>query len=87
MKGTRLPNFKSNLPSASSDALRDDSTDEEVPANNLLEFSSDSEEDAQEIEQDSGCGNSCLENTVSPAPGCSALKKHSIEISLKMDNV
>ncbi|GFU75258.1 hypothetical protein TNCV_2057011 [Trichonephila clavipes] len=42
-----------NLPSESSDALTYDSSDEEVPANNLLEFSSVFEEDDQETEQDS----------------------------------
>ncbi|GFU70899.1 hypothetical protein TNCV_2206161 [Trichonephila clavipes] len=40
---TRLPwpptNFVQNLPSESSDALTDDSSDKEVPANSLLEFS------------------------------------------------
>ncbi|GFX61528.1 hypothetical protein TNCV_2745031 [Trichonephila clavipes] len=48
-----------NLPSECNDALTDDSSDEEVPANNLLEFSSDSEEDDQETEQDPGCSRSC----------------------------
>ncbi|GFT27246.1 hypothetical protein NPIL_554231 [Nephila pilipes] len=35
-------NFLQSLPSESSDALSDDSSDEEFTANNLLEFSSDS---------------------------------------------
>ncbi|GFV01080.1 hypothetical protein TNCV_1010011 [Trichonephila clavipes] len=55
-----------NLPSKSSDALTDDSSDEQVPTNNLLEFLSYSEEDDQKTEQDSGCNNSCSENTVFP---------------------
>ncbi|GFX26088.1 hypothetical protein TNCV_2274281 [Trichonephila clavipes] len=33
-----------NLPSESRDLITDDSSDEEVPANNLLEFSPDSDE-------------------------------------------
>ncbi|GFV86909.1 hypothetical protein TNCV_2198611 [Trichonephila clavipes] len=37
-------------PSESDDSLIDDSSDEEVPANNFLEFSLDSEEDDEEIE-------------------------------------
>ncbi|GFT47650.1 hypothetical protein NPIL_127481, partial [Nephila pilipes] len=57
-----------SFPSESSDALSDDSSDEEVPGNILLKFSSDSEEDGQETEQDQG--DSCLENTVFPTPGC-----------------
>ncbi|GFX33889.1 hypothetical protein TNCV_3962981 [Trichonephila clavipes] len=47
-----------NLPSESSDALTDDSSDEEVPVNNILELSSDSEKD-QQIEQYPGCSDSC----------------------------
>ncbi|GFV34399.1 hypothetical protein TNCV_1776881 [Trichonephila clavipes] len=43
-----------NLPSERSDAPADDSSHEEVRANNSLEFSSDFEEDDQETEQDSG---------------------------------
>ncbi|GFV12989.1 hypothetical protein TNCV_3175241 [Trichonephila clavipes] len=34
-----------NIPSESREELTDDSSDEEVPENNLLEFSSESEED------------------------------------------
>ncbi|GFU24564.1 hypothetical protein TNCV_2265101 [Trichonephila clavipes] len=48
----------------SSDALTDDSSDEGVPVNNLLEFSSDSEKGDQETEQDLGCSSSYSENTV-----------------------
>ncbi|GFV39750.1 DDE_3 domain-containing protein [Trichonephila clavipes] len=47
--------FLRNLPFESSDALTDDSSDEEVPANNLHEFSLDSSEDDQETEQDPEC--------------------------------
>ncbi|GFW16091.1 hypothetical protein TNCV_4680831, partial [Trichonephila clavipes] len=47
------------LPYESSDAPTDDSSDEKVPVNSVLEFSSDSEEDDQEMEQDPGCSNSC----------------------------
>ncbi|GFX63831.1 hypothetical protein TNCV_5033001 [Trichonephila clavipes] len=41
-----------NLPSESSDAQTDDSSDEEVSANNQLEFSLDSSENNQENEKD-----------------------------------
>ncbi|GFS95830.1 hypothetical protein TNCV_2259101 [Trichonephila clavipes] len=41
------------LSSESSDSSKNDSSDEEVPGNNLLEFSPNSEEDDEEIEQDS----------------------------------
>ncbi|GFW55559.1 hypothetical protein TNCV_119431 [Trichonephila clavipes] len=42
-----------NLPSESSDALIGDSSDEEVPANYVLDCSLDSKDDYQENEQDS----------------------------------
>ncbi|GFT98539.1 hypothetical protein TNCV_1352271 [Trichonephila clavipes] len=48
-----------SLSSESSDSPTGDSSDEEVPANNLLEFSSDSDE---EIEQDPGCSSVYSEN-------------------------
>ncbi|GFU70703.1 hypothetical protein TNCV_4951971 [Trichonephila clavipes] len=43
----------------SSDAVTDDSSDEEAPVNNLLEFSLDSKEGDQEIRQDSRCSSLC----------------------------
>ncbi|GFT36198.1 hypothetical protein TNCV_4778311 [Trichonephila clavipes] len=49
-----------NLPSENSEALIDDFSDEEVPSNNLWEFSSDSEEDDKEIEQDPSSKRKCL---------------------------
>ncbi|GFV87955.1 hypothetical protein TNCV_782351 [Trichonephila clavipes] len=55
--------LKQNLPS-SRDALTDDSSDEELPANNPLEILSDPEEDNQEIAQDQGYRSSCSENTL-----------------------
>ncbi|GFV37378.1 hypothetical protein TNCV_2132621, partial [Trichonephila clavipes] len=42
-----------NLSSDTSDALTDDSSDEEIAANNLLEFLLDSQDDGQETEHDS----------------------------------
>ncbi|GFY13944.1 hypothetical protein TNCV_1296051 [Trichonephila clavipes] len=47
-----------NLPSESSDVLTDDSSHEEVLANNLLKFFSDSEKDDQETRQDPVCSSS-----------------------------
>ncbi|GFS78698.1 hypothetical protein TNCV_3148731 [Trichonephila clavipes] len=41
---------QTNLPSESSDALTDDSSDEEAPANYLREILLDSEDDDQETE-------------------------------------
>ncbi|GFV08599.1 transposable element Tc3 transposase [Trichonephila clavipes] len=55
--------FFESLPFESSDAPTDKSSDEEFSANNLLEFSSDSEEDDEEIEQDPGCNSLYSENT------------------------
>ncbi|GFV08463.1 hypothetical protein TNCV_2936791 [Trichonephila clavipes] len=55
-----------NMPYESSDALTDDSSDEEVPANDLLEFSLDSLNDYQMTEQDSRCSSLCSENTEFP---------------------
>ncbi|GFV08609.1 hypothetical protein TNCV_4855891 [Trichonephila clavipes] len=52
----------------------DKSSDEEFSANNLLEFSSDSEEDDEEIEQDPGCNSLYSENTAFTSPGCSKSK-------------
>ncbi|GFY01473.1 retrovirus-related Pol polyprotein from transposon 17.6 [Trichonephila clavipes] len=54
------------LPSESSDLPTDDSSDEQVPANNLLEYLSDSEEDDEGIEQDLGCSSLYSENTAFP---------------------
>ncbi|GFW45423.1 hypothetical protein TNCV_4702341 [Trichonephila clavipes] len=45
-----------NLPSEISDVLTDNFSDEEVPENNLVELSLDSEDDNQETEQDSMSG-------------------------------
>ncbi|GFY09746.1 hypothetical protein TNCV_3697081 [Trichonephila clavipes] len=56
--------------SESNGASTDDSSDEKVPANNLLERSPDSEEDDEEIEQDPGCRSLYLENTAFPTSGC-----------------
>ncbi|GFT26927.1 hypothetical protein TNCV_4674901 [Trichonephila clavipes] len=58
-----------SLPSESSDAPTDDSS-EEVPAKILLEFSSNSEEDDEEIEQDLGYSSLYSENTAFPTSGC-----------------
>ncbi|GFT09197.1 hypothetical protein TNCV_4106251 [Trichonephila clavipes] len=55
-----------NLQSKSRDSPTDDFQDEEVPANNLLEFSSYSEEDDEKIEQDPGCCSLYSENTAFP---------------------
>ncbi|GFW78068.1 hypothetical protein TNCV_135381 [Trichonephila clavipes] len=66
--------FLQDLQSESSDALTDDSSDEEIPANNLLKLSLDYEEDDQETKQDPGCSSSRLENTLFPTRGSSALK-------------
>ncbi|GFT63934.1 uncharacterized protein TNCV_2314171 [Trichonephila clavipes] len=57
-------NSLQNLPFEISDALADDSSHKEVPANNLLLFSSGSEENDKETGQDPGCSSSCSENTV-----------------------
>ncbi|GFS54519.1 hypothetical protein TNCV_1742741 [Trichonephila clavipes] len=62
--------FLLNLPSESSDARTENSSDEGVPADNLLKFSSDSEEKDQETEQDPECSSSCSENTIFPTPVC-----------------
>ncbi|GFW29146.1 hypothetical protein TNCV_2838861 [Trichonephila clavipes] len=59
-----------SLPSESSDSSTgDDSSDVEVPANNLLKLSSDSEDDDEEIEQDPGSSNFYSENTAFPTSG------------------
>ncbi|GFW46452.1 hypothetical protein TNCV_4811401 [Trichonephila clavipes] len=63
-----------SLPSESSDSPTGDSSDEEVPANNLLEFSSDSEEHDEEIEQDPGCSSFYSEDTAFPTSGCNKSK-------------
>ncbi|GFW86446.1 uncharacterized protein TNCV_4332301 [Trichonephila clavipes] len=59
-----------SLPFESSDSP----TDEEVPANNLLEFSLDSEEHDEEIEQDPGCISFYSEITAFPNSGCNKSK-------------
>ncbi|GFX18437.1 uncharacterized protein TNCV_4307371 [Trichonephila clavipes] len=59
-----------SLSPESSDSPTDDSSDEEAPTNNLLEFSSDSEEDYEEIEQDPGYSSLYSENTAYPTSGC-----------------
>ncbi|GFU87195.1 hypothetical protein TNCV_1059071 [Trichonephila clavipes] len=63
-----------SLPSESSDSPTDDYSDEEVLANNMLEFSSDSEEDDGKIERDPGCSSLYSENTAFPTLGCSKSK-------------
>ncbi|GFW34070.1 hypothetical protein TNCV_287541 [Trichonephila clavipes] len=69
MSGKKMFSFQESLelleslPSESSDSPTDDSSDEEVSADNLLEFSSDSEEDDEEVEQDPGCSSLYSENT------------------------
>ncbi|GFV74237.1 hypothetical protein TNCV_2312351 [Trichonephila clavipes] len=72
---TRVNNQgKQSLPSKSSDSQTGDSSDEEIPANYLLEFTSDSEEDDEEIEQDPGCSSFYSENTAFPTSGCNKSK-------------
>ncbi|GFX51977.1 hypothetical protein TNCV_3063941 [Trichonephila clavipes] len=63
-----------SLPSENSDAPTDYSSEEEVTANiyNLLELSSDSEEDDEKIEQDPNPLYS--ENTTFPTSGCNKPK-------------
>ncbi|GFV33485.1 hypothetical protein TNCV_318111 [Trichonephila clavipes] len=51
----KVSDLLQNLLSEISDALTDDFSDEEVLANNLLEFLLDSLDDDQETEQDSRC--------------------------------
>ncbi|GFW50982.1 hypothetical protein TNCV_3592641 [Trichonephila clavipes] len=63
-----------SLPSERSDSPTSDSSDEEVPANNLLEFSSDTEEHDEDIEQDPGCRCFYSQNTVFPIPECNKSK-------------
>ncbi|GFV89631.1 hypothetical protein TNCV_1576041 [Trichonephila clavipes] len=63
-----------SLLSESSDSPTGDPSDEKVPANNLLEFSSDSEEYDEEIEQDPGCSSFYSENTSFPTSGCNMSK-------------
>ncbi|GFV85822.1 hypothetical protein TNCV_2004421 [Trichonephila clavipes] len=73
-----------NLISESSDAVTNDASDEEILANKFLEFSSDYKEDSQETEQDPGYR--ILRKKEFLTLGYTALKKYSIEISLKMRN-
>ncbi|GFW15304.1 hypothetical protein TNCV_3740081 [Trichonephila clavipes] len=65
-----------SLPSESNDSPTDEYSDEEVPANNLLEFSLDSEEDDEEIEQRPVCSSLYSENTYTAflTSGCSISK-------------
>ncbi|GFS58965.1 hypothetical protein TNCV_68901 [Trichonephila clavipes] len=80
-----LWNFYRTCPvKASNDALTDDSLDEEVPANNMLEFSLDSEDDDKETAQVSKCSSFRSENTVFLTPGCSVLKTLNRNLSLKI---
>lgn len=62
-----------NLPSENSDTATEDSWDEEVPANRLLQFLPASEDAV--TEQDSGCSEQedhelSREKTIVPIPGC-----------------
>ncbi|GFY28678.1 hypothetical protein TNCV_3440451 [Trichonephila clavipes] len=59
------------IPSESSDSLTDDSADEEVPANYLLEFPLDSKDDDEETEKKIRCSSSCSESTAFPTQECS----------------
>ncbi|GFT51337.1 hypothetical protein TNCV_4954731 [Trichonephila clavipes] len=59
-----------SLPSESCDAPTDDSSDEEVTANNLLELSSDSEVDDEKIEKKRPKHPLYSENAAVPTSGC-----------------